>query len=160
MHFQSIRCRLANSKFGFASPQWKSRASVPPLAMGRRRDGAAMVEFAIVAPLLFLFFFTAFEFCRVAMIRHTVDNAVYESVRRGIIPGATADEVRAQGDLVLSTIGIQNFTIDVTPAVIRQDTDEIAVRIQVPLNQNTFIPAVFFKDLVTDRSLTMVREGR
>lgn len=119
-----------------------------------------MVEFAIVAPLLFLFFFTAFEFCRVSMIRHTVDNAVYESVRKGIIPGATAAEVRAQGNLVLSTIGIRNFTIDVTPAVIRQDSDEITVRIQVPLDQNTFIPPVFFQNLVTDRSLTMVREGR
>lgn len=119
-----------------------------------------MVEFAIVAPLLFLFFFTAFEFCRVAMIRHTVDNAVYESVRKGIIPGATVGEIRAQGDLVLSTIGIRNFTIDVTPSVITQETDELTVRIQVPLDQNTFIPPVFFQNLVTDRSLTMVREGR
>jgi Flp pilus assembly protein TadG len=119
-----------------------------------------MVEFAIVAPLLFLFFFTAFEFCRVAMVRHTVDNAVYESVRKGIIPGATASEVRDRGERVLSTVGIQNFTIDVTPAVINDDTDDITVRIRVPLRENTFIPPTFFEDLVTDRTLTMVREGR
>lgn len=119
-----------------------------------------MVEFAIVAPLLFLFFFAAFEFCRVAMVRHTVDNAVYESVRTGIIPGATVAEVRAQGNRVLSTIGIKNSTIDVTPAVIADDTEEITVRIQVPLQDNTFIPPTFFKSHVTDRTLTMVREGR
>ncbi len=48
-----------------------------------------MVEFAIVAPLLFFLFFASMEFCRVAMIRHTADNAVYEGCRVGIIPGAT-----------------------------------------------------------------------
>ena len=58
----------------------------------RVRRGAAMSEFAIVAPLLFLFFFAAFEFCRVAMIRHTADNAVYEGCRAGVIPGATTGE--------------------------------------------------------------------
>ncbi len=57
-----------------------------------------MVEFAIVAPLLFLFFFAAMEFCRVAMIRHTADNAVYEGCRVGIIPGATVDEAKAEAD--------------------------------------------------------------
>lgn len=129
-------------------------------SFGRRRKGAAMVEFAIVAPLLLLFFFAAFEFCRVSMVRHTVDNAVYESVRKGIIPGATAAEVRAQGGRVLATIGIKNFTIDVAPAVINDDTDEITVRIRVPLQDNTFIPPTFFKSHVTDRTLTMVREGR
>ena len=58
-----------------------------------RRTGAAMVEFAIVSPLLFLFFFGAMEFCRVAMIRHTADNAVYEATRVGIIPGASSTDV-------------------------------------------------------------------
>ena len=64
--------------------------------VSQRRTGAVMVEFVIVAPLLFLFFFAAFEFCRVAMIRHTADNAVYEGARIGIIPGATADEAAAR----------------------------------------------------------------
>ncbi len=47
----------------------------------RARRGATLVEFALVVPILFLLFFAAVEFARVAMIRHTVDNA---SMRRHV----------------------------------------------------------------------------
>ncbi|MBB3210215.1 Flp pilus assembly protein TadG [Rhodopirellula rubra] len=124
------------------------------------RAGAVAVEFAVVAPLLFLFFFAGFEFCRVAMIRHTVDNAVYEGARRGIVPGGTNAEVRAETERVLSTIGLQNFTLNVTPAVIDDDTDDVTVRLTVPLDVNTFVPAQFFVGKEIQRELTMRREGR
>lgn len=114
----------------------------------------------MVAPLLFLFFFAAFEFCRVAMIRHTVDNAVYEGGRRGIIPGGTSGDVRAEAERVLSTIGITVFNVDVNPANIDEDAEEVTVRVRVPLDQNTFVPAQFFIGEEIDRSLTMRREGR
>ena len=57
------------------------------------RPGAVLVEMAITSSLAFLFFFAALEFCRVAMIRHTVENALYEGARTGIVPGATTAEV-------------------------------------------------------------------
>ena len=69
-----------------------------------------MVEFAIVAPILFLFFFAAFEFCRASMIRHTADNAVYEGARAAIIPGATAGEAQAEASLILNSLGLTNTT--------------------------------------------------
>ena len=58
-----------------------------PMKHGHRskaqcRPGATLLEFAVVVPLLFLCFFAAFEFCRVAMIQHTADNAVYEGCRK------------------------------------------------------------------------------
>ena len=119
-----------------------------------------MVEFAVVAPLLFMFFFAGFEFCRVSMIRHTVDNAAYESVRRGIIPGATAGEVRAEVERVLSTIGVTATNLQVIPSVINDDTKELTVRIRVRLDENTFVPALFFVGREFERELTMTREGR
>ena len=119
-----------------------------------------MVEFAVVAPLLFMFFFAGFEFCRASMIRHTVDNATYESVRRGIIPGATAGEVRAEAERVLSTIGVSATELQVIPAVINDDTSELTVRIRVRLDENTFVPALFFVGREFERELTMTREGR
>ena len=124
-----------------------------------RRTGAAMIEFAVVAPLLFFFFFTAFEFCRVAMIRHTADNAVYEAARVAIVPGATADEARDQAALILSTLGLNNVDIAVTPAVIRRDTEEVTVRVEVPIDGNSFVPNQFFGGKAVQRELTMQREG-
>ena len=64
------------------------------------------------------FFFAAFEFCRVAMIRHTVDNAVYEGARIGIIPGATSTEAEDEAARILTTIGITDFDVTVTPSTI------------------------------------------
>ena len=61
------------------------------------------VEFAITAGLAFLFFFGAFEFSRVAMIRGTIDNAIYEGARLGITPGATAPEVEKKVRDILGT---------------------------------------------------------
>jgi Flp pilus assembly protein TadG len=119
-----------------------------------------MVEFAIVVPILFLFFFAGFEFCRVSMIRHTVDNAVYESARRGIIPGATSSDVRGEAERILSTIGLNVFDIQVSPGTIDDETEELTVAITVPLDANTFVPAQYFIGKQTRRELTMRREGR
>tara|TARA_R110002049_G_scaffold4601_6_gene32849 strand:+ start:23753 stop:24277 length:525 start_codon:yes stop_codon:yes gene_type:complete len=135
------------------------RRTVCKAKSAHRRTGATMIEFAVVAPLLFLFFFAAFEFCRVAMIRHTADNAVYEAARVAIIPGATADEARNQAAQVLNTLGLTNVNIAVTPAVIRRDTNEVTISVQVPLDGNSFVPNQFFGGKSVQRQLTMQREG-
>ena len=124
-----------------------------------QRKGAAMVEFAIVAPLLFLLFFASMEFCRVAMIRHTADNAVYEGCRAGIIPGATTAEVTAETQLILNSLGLTNVTIAVTPPVIDKDTDEVTVRVDVPLDDNSFVTNQFVAGRTVVRQLTLRREG-
>lgn len=124
-----------------------------------RRRGAAMVEFAIVAPLLFFFFFAAFEFCRVAMIRHTVDNAVYEGCRQAIIPGATSGGARATAANVLGTLGLNGSTVTVSPATIDNRTPEVTVTVEVSLDDNTFVPPQFFGGKKITRTLTMQREG-
>ena len=140
----------------------RSRSAGRPQSPGRaadRRSGTTMIEFAVVAPLLFFFFFTAFEFCRVAMIRHTADNAVYEAARVAMVPGATADEARDQAALILSTLGLNNVDIAVTPTVIRRDTQEVTVRVEVPIDGNSFVPNQFFGGKAVQRELTMQREG-
>ena len=124
------------------------------------RKGAVAVEFAIVVPLLFLFFFAGFEFMRVAMVRHTVNNAVYEGARVGIIPGGTNAEIRAEATRILGTTGIDEFTLDVEPANITDATEDITVRVTVPLDRNTYVPAQYFLGEEMQRELTMRREGR
>ena len=126
---------------------------------GVRRRGTTAVEFAITAPLALLFFLGAFEFCRVAMVRHTVDNAVYESCRVGIIPGSTRAEVVAEANRVLSTVGITGAAVAVAPRTFTRDTEEITVTINVPLDQQAYVPAKYFAGQTLTRELTMRREG-
>ena len=54
----------------------------------QKRTGAAAVEFAFVAPVVFLFVFAAFEFMRVSMLQSAADVASYEACREVIVPGA------------------------------------------------------------------------
>ncbi|WP_153558967.1 TadE/TadG family type IV pilus assembly protein [Roseimaritima sediminicola] len=123
------------------------------------RAGVTAVEFVFVATIAFVFFFAAFEFCRVAMIRHTVDNAVYEGCRRGIIPGGTAADVSATARQILATIGVDNARITVTPSTITEADRDVSVQIRVPLDSNSFVPTNFFRGKTVQRSLTLQREG-
>ena len=122
------------------------------------RRGAVAVEFAITASIAIMFFFASFEFCRVSMIRHTVDNAVYEGVRAGIVPGATTSEVVAEASKILRTIGLTDTTIVVTPNTIIDTTPSLTVEITVPIAKNSIGTALFFGGKEVKRSLTMTRE--
>jgi Flp pilus assembly protein TadG len=116
------------------------------------------VEFALTAPLLFFIMFASLEFARVNMLRNTVEMAAYEGARRGIVPGATAEEVRDAARFPLDTIFVHDAKIEVEPAVITDSTRTVTVTVAVPLNENLWEPALFFQDKTVSNSLTMPRE--
>jgi Flp pilus assembly protein TadG len=122
------------------------------------RTAAVVVEFAICAPILFLFFFASLEFSRVNMIRQSVENAVYEGARRGIVPGATAANCRTSAQAVLTSISAAGATINVTPTVITKDTPEVTVAVTVPVNGNSWVFPVFFEGRSIASSMTLKRE--
>ena len=123
-----------------------------------RRRGAVTVEFALCAPLLFVFVFASFEFSRVNSLRQSAENAAYEGCRRGIVPGATADDVRASAQAVLNSVFTRDATINVTPDVITADTSEVGVDISVPLDANAWVIPKFFDNRDVTASLTLIRE--
>lgn len=124
----------------------------------RRNRGAAAVEFAIVAPLVFLFFFAAFEFARMNLLRHTIEMAAFEGARRGAVPGATADDVRGRANQVLAAVGARDATIVVTPATIDLQTPAVTVSVRVPLDANAWVPPHFLRGAQIERQFTLGRE--
>jgi Flp pilus assembly protein TadG len=113
--------------------------------LGRRsvarktRRGATAVEFALTAPIFFLFLLAAFEFGWMNVIRHTADNAAYEAARTAMVPGATAAEAKAKANSLLGIVGTRGATVTVTPAQLDVTTDKITVEIDVPMNKNGLI---------------------
>src|SRR3972149_2123149 len=91
------------------------------------RRGAAAVEFAITAPVFFLFLLAAFEFGWLNVIRHTADNAAYEAARRVMVPGATAAEAVDKANSLLSIVGARGARITVTPATLTPNTEQVTV---------------------------------
>jgi Flp pilus assembly protein TadG len=122
------------------------------------RRGAVTVEFAFCVPVLLLFFFGSIEFARVNMIRQTIENAVYEGCRRGVVPGATADDCRAAAQSVLNGVAAQGADITVSPAVIDDDSHEVTVSVSVPINSNSWVAPFFFRDTSVSGAMTLRRE--
>lgn len=123
-----------------------------------RRRGAHAVEFALTAPLLFLFVFTCVEFARMNSIRHTVDNASYEAARVGITPDGTNADVEAAALKIMAAVGAKNSVVETTPTVITPDTAEITVTVTTPVAGNGFIAPAFFADRQLIGQTTLSRE--
>ena len=103
-----------------------------------------MVELSITAPILFLVVFTSVEFARVNMIRHTADNAAYEAARSAIVPGATAQKAENLAHNIMDVVGARSVSVNITPAVILEDTEEVMVEVTVPIDDNGYLVPKFF----------------
>jgi Flp pilus assembly protein TadG len=117
--------------------------STPPkrIASSRfaERSGVTVVEFAIVAPIFFLFLLASFEFGWMNILRHTADNAAYEAARTAMVPGATAADAVAKANSILSVVKARNATVTVTPPVITESTDHVTVAVDVPMGSNALV---------------------
>jgi Flp pilus assembly protein TadG len=107
------------------------------------RRGVVAVEFAITAPIFFLFLLASFEFGWLNVIRHTADNAAYEAARCVVVPGATAAEGTAKANSILNVVGARKAKIQVTPANITASTTEVTVSIDIPMSSNGLITPRF-----------------
>jgi Flp pilus assembly protein TadG len=123
-----------------------------------QRRGATAVEFALTAPVFFLFLLAAFEFGWLNVIRHTADNAAYEAARTAMVPGATAAEARAKANGLLNIVGARGARVTVTPPNISADTKEVTVAIDIPMNRNGLIVPRFSKKTTLRSSSTLRTE--
>ena len=125
---------------------------------GGDRRGAAAVEFALTAPVFFLFLLAAFEFGWLNVIRHTADNAAYEAARTAMVPGATAAEARAKANSLLNIVGARAAQITVTPATLTPESDQVTVEIDIPMNRNGLIVPRFTRNKTIHSSSTLRTE--
>jgi len=116
------------------------------------RRGTVTVEFAIAAPILFLFLFAILEFGRAQMIQHTLDNAVYEGVRRGMCINSTEDKVRQRVADITTPAAIRNPNIGVTLT-----DDLVTVSASIDLNQHALFSPMFLRNKTLSSSLTLSR---
>ncbi len=110
------------------------------------------MEFAVAAPILFFFVMGSFEMARMHMVRHTIDNAVYEGTRRGLVMGSTANDVTTKVNSILMAGGVRNPTT--TSAI---TADYVTVTTTVSMNNNSWVTPFFFKDKNMTASLTLNR---
>jgi Flp pilus assembly protein TadG len=137
----------------------------------RFRQGAAVVEFAVVAPVFFLLVIGMIEFGRAIMVQQVMTNASREGARVGVLDSATPTASLVKQTVVdycvnggLPTVTTSCVSIDAGAAHSGEPTaagygESVKVTVQVPYNSVTWIPAPWFlKDKTLQASTVMRRE--
>lgn len=133
-----------------------------PLRLYRRATTA--VQFALVAPLLFLIVLGIFELARALMVYTLLSNAARQGARLGIIEGKSTAQVTAVVDNVLTSQGISGNTDTVmvndvvADASTAQANDEITVSVSVPYSKVTWVPVPNFFGGSISAQFTLRRE--
>ena len=128
----------------------------------RSLRGAAVVEFAFVAPLLIMLTFGMLELGRVVMVKQLLINASREGARMAILPASTAEEVIAHVTSELSNSSIGSANVVVTPAslAMAQSGAPVTVAVSVNASSVSWIPKPLFVFSQTiDATTTMRRES-
>jgi Flp pilus assembly protein TadG len=119
-----------------------------------RRDGAAAVEFALVAPLLFLcIVLPMFEFGRGLMVSELATNAARDGARIGILPGSTNTTVTSAINANLSAQGITGATTTITVNGASADVSTaaqgtpITVKVSIPYNNVAWTTGQFLRGI-------------
>lgn len=140
---------VVSSAFRSETPSCAEASPTPP-SRRRVRRAAAAVEFAIVAPLLFVIILGTIEFGRMMMVLELLNNAARNGARLGVVSGNdTAAVQQAVTDTLTSTsvsgatstVQVNGTSADVNTAA---TGDTITVTVSVPASSVSWLPSALF----------------
>ncbi len=145
----------------FARGLWSSGRRSKAFKQGSftKKSGAAIVEFAIVAPVFFLLVLGMIEFGRMVMVQQVLTNASREGARVAVLDGTTPQEVFSRVQSLLEPAGIRGAEIllDPNPPSLAGPGEPVRVTVQVPFRQVSWLPTPFFLRNITLRATTVMR---
>jgi Flp pilus assembly protein TadG len=124
------------------------------------RAAAAVVEFAVMLPVMILLVFGSIEMANGIFLKQAISVSAYEGARAGARSGGTEAEVRSRISEVLTSRGIDSQTVTITPSLtgIARGT-KVTVTVSVPPSElGTAIPLAFLRTKTFTRSVSMVRQ--
>ena len=120
------------------------------------------MEFALVAPLIFLFFFGSIEFGRMIMIMHALDSAAREGCRVAVTWDATRQDVADTVAERLATFGITEYSLTVDPNSLNNTSqwEPVSVRIDVAYRDLAWLPVPkYLQSISLSGSCTLPQEA-
>jgi Flp pilus assembly protein TadG len=110
------------------------------------RRGAAVVEFAIVSPLLFLLVFGMIEYGRMVMVQQVITNASREGARLAVLDGATSTSVKTQVESYLTNSSVDGATVTLTPEEPSTAAygAAVTVAVSIPFTSVSWLPTPMF----------------
>lgn len=124
------------------------------------RRGAAVVEFAIIAPLFFLLVVGCIEFGRALMVQQILTNASRVGAREAITLNSTESEVINATSSYATNASLSGVVVSVNPSpAAAQAGDMITVNISVPFGNVSWMPTWFLGGTTLNASSVMRKEG-
>lgn len=123
------------------------------------RRGAAVVEFAIVAPVLLLLILGMIEYGRLVMVQQVITNATREGARAAVLDGATTTGVTTIVNDFLTGSRVSGAVVTVTPNPPSTAAfgDPVTVSVQVPFTEVSWLPTPMFLSNTTLSATTVMR---
>ena len=114
---------------------------------GQRR-AATLVEFALVAPIFFIFVLGLVEVGRAFMVKHMLTNAARQGCRVGVVEGKTYSDIQTAAQNALSGQGIPTETVsiqvndvtDTSANFAANPGDEVTVIVTVTTDSISWVP--------------------
>jgi len=128
----------------------------------KKRRGAAVVEFAVVAPVFFLLVFGMIEYGRLVMVQQILTNGSREGARLAVLDGILTSDVVTTVDNYLGGAGITGANVAVTtnPPVAPDYAESMTVEVTIPFGQVSWLPSpMFLNGYQMIASTTMRREA-
>lgn len=101
--------------------------------------GAAAVEFAIVFPLVLIFFIGIIAVSQAFILRDLSQLAAYEGARAGTILDATSEDIRTETERVLTSMRVQGAEITIEPTQLTNSTPRVRVTVRIPIADNAWV---------------------
>jgi Flp pilus assembly protein TadG len=127
----------------------------------QRRRGAAVVEVAVLAPLMVLLVFGMIDVGRALMVQHLLTNAARDGARAAILDGATASDVEAQVEAYLADSSVPAATVTVTPNPLDSAAvgDPVTVNASVSFDSVSWLPSSWYlRGTTLEAAVVMRRE--
>lgn len=102
------------------------------------RRGTAVVEAAVVAPLMLLSMFGMMEVGYAFMIKQTVTLASREGARAAALPGGTMTEVTAAVDAAMGAADLTSYSTDSNVSGLSPTDVEVWVEVSIPFSRVSF----------------------
>lgn len=124
------------------------------------RRGSAVVEAAVVAPLMITAMFGMMEAGYAFMVKQTVTLAAREGARAGVIPGGTMSDVQGAVDEAMGAANLSGYSTTSNINDLGASDTDLTVSVSIPFSRASFTGSLLGGgSFQISSSTTMRREG-
>jgi Flp pilus assembly protein TadG len=126
--------------------------------LNQDRRGAATVEFALCASILFMVFFAIIEFSRAWQLQQAVRQAAFEGARAGLTLDAATADVTTAATTIMTAAGVSNATITISPSPLVYTSPTVSVTVSANPVSNGWFSRFFVTSNNISATVSLNRE--